>query len=79
MILEKEQLLETIRNVCLTYKNIVGATLGPKGQHVIMGEENPYITKDGITVAKALIDSLSTPQEKAIAKLYDTSIPKDNG
>lgn len=34
--------------------NAVGATLGPKGRNVILGRNQPIVTKDGVTVAKEI-------------------------
>ena len=50
--------------------NAVGSTLGPRGQNVLIKEENkpPYITKDGVTVANSfkLADSIENASSDII-------------
>ena len=47
----------------------VAATLGPKGRNVIIHRKNanPFITKDGVTIAKFV--DLSDPFENAAAQI----------
>ena len=78
-ILEQgDSLREKISNGVNTLADYVSATLGPKGQNVLLKDKegNPVITKDGVTVARFL--SLTDPVENAGADVVKQASSKTN-
>lgn len=55
MILREKELKERLLEGVNLIGDIVGSTLGPKGKLVLIDDNgNPYITKDGVTVARSM-------------------------
>lgn len=53
-----EELEKQIRDSCLKLQSIIGSTIGPRGQNVLLSrkDSSPVITKDGVTISE-FIDS----------------------
>ncbi len=55
MILREKELKEKLLEGVNIIGDVVGSTLGPKGKLVLIDDNGfPYITKDGVTIAKAM-------------------------
>lgn len=68
---------ELIKNTVIKLCDYVGMTLGPKGYNAIIDTDytEPFITNDGVTIAKNLEFS---PKEEAIAKIIKEASIKTN-
>lgn len=66
---EGEALRQKKINAATKLKDIVGSTLGPRGNTVIISRKNkdPYATKDGVTVCNNLV--LKDPVENSIVQI----------
>ncbi len=71
----RKKMLEGIQSTA----DVVASTLGPKGRNVVIEKSfgAPQITKDGVTVAKA-IDKLSDPVQTAGAQVIIEAAKKAN-
>lgn len=54
MVLFNEEARTKLKEGVDTLANAVKITLGPKGRNVVIEKDEPYITKDGVSVAKAI-------------------------
>ena len=73
-IISGKEAQDLIKSVVIKLCDYVGLTLGPKGYNAIIDTDytEPFITNDGVTIAKNLEFS---PSEEAIAKIIkETSI-----
>lgn len=73
-IISGKEAQDLIESVVIKLCDYVGLTLGPKGYNAIIDTDysEPFITNDGVTIAKNLE---FTPKEEAIAKIIkETSI-----
>jgi len=73
-----QELQQKILNGVNKLADNVAATLGPRGQNVILHQKgkNPIITKDGVTVAKFI--SLDDPFENAAAQIIKQAAEQTN-
>lgn len=72
MLPSSDKLNKKILNTISTITKLVGATLGPNGRPVIMERAEPglmpFLSKDGVTVARSL--AFSDPIQQAILEIY---------
>lgn len=76
-IISGKEAQELIKNTVIKLCDYVGMTLGPKGYNAIIDTDytEPFITNDGVTIAKNLEFS---PKEEAIAKIIKEASIKTN-
>ena len=76
-IISGKEAQELIKNTVIKLCDYVGMTLGPKGYNAIIDTDytEPFITNDGVTIAKNLEFS---PKEEVIAKIIKEASIKTN-
>lgn len=77
-ILSLKDTREIIKNTVSQFEEFVCSTMGPSGQNIAFHNElgNPVITKDGVSVAKAI--SFDDPRENLIADILKQAAEKTN-
>lgn len=70
------EVLAKLEKVAQELADVVGSTLGPRGRYVLIDQDTPIITNDGVTIASEL--RLDEPSENAIAKVIQQASLRTN-